>query len=108
MAVSHVKDAKTWETDVMRSEVPVFVDFWAEWCGPCRMVGPMVEELADANDGRVKFVKVNVDEAGDLASRYKIFSIPTVILVRNGEVVTQQVGAASKESYQGMIDRALA
>jgi len=108
MAVSRVSDAKTWETDVISSDVPVFVDFWAEWCGPCRMVGPVVEELASDYDGRVKFVKVNVDEAGELASKYNVFSIPTLVIIKNGEVVSQQVGAASKESYQGMIDRALA
>lgn len=108
MAVSRVSDAKTWETDVINSNVPVFVDFWAEWCGPCRMVGPVVEELANDYDGRVKFVKVNVDEANELASKYNVFSIPTLVMIKNGEVVSQQVGAASKESYQGMIDRALA
>jgi len=108
MAVSHVKDAKTWETDVISSAVPVFVDFWAEWCGPCRMVGPLVEELANDYDGRVKFVKVNVDEANELASKYNVFSIPTFVIIKNGEVISQQVGAVSKESYRGMIDRALA
>ncbi len=108
MTVSHVSDAKTWETDVINSSVPVFVDFWAEWCGPCRMVGPVVEELANDYDGKIKFVKVNVDEANELASKYNVFSIPTLVVIKNGEVVSQQVGAASKESYQGMIDRALA
>ena len=107
MTVSHVSDAKTWETDVINSDIPVFVDFWAEWCGPCRMVGPVVEELANDYDGKVKFVKVNVDEANELASKYNVFSIPTLVILKNGEVVSQQVGAASKESYQGMIDRAL-
>ena len=77
MAVSQVSDAKTWETDVISSDIPVFVDFWAEWCGPCRMVGPVIEELANDYDGKVKFVKVNVDEANELASKYNVFSIPT-------------------------------
>jgi thioredoxin 1 len=72
------------------------------------MVGPVVEELAADYDGKVKFVKVNVDEANELASKYNVFSIPTLILLSKGEIVAQQVGAASKESYQGMIDRALA
>jgi len=108
VAVSRVSDAKAWETDVINSNVPVFVDFWAEWCGPCRMVGPVVEELSNDYDGKVKFVKVNVDEANELASKYNVFSIPTLVMIKNGEVVSQQVGAASKESYQGMIDRALA
>ncbi len=103
-----VSDLQTWESEVMHSETPVFVDFWAEWCGPCRMVSPVVDELAGDYDGRVKFVKVNVDEARDLASKYQVFSIPTLVLINNGEIVGQQVGAASKESYKNMIDRALA
>ncbi len=72
------------------------------------MVSPVVEDLAGEYEGKVKFVKVNVDEAGELASRYNVFSIPTLILFNKGEVVSQQVGAASKESYQNMINRALA
>ena len=69
MAISKVSDLKTWEIDVVNSPVPVFVDFWAEWCGPCRMVGPVVEELSGDYDGKIKFVKVNVDEANALASK---------------------------------------
>ncbi len=108
MAVTQVSDAKSWEVDVINSDIPVFVDFWAEWCGPCRMVSPVVEELANDYDGKVKFVKVNVDEANELASKYNVFSIPTLIILHKGEIVSQQVGAASKESYKSMIDRALA
>ncbi len=108
MGITHVSDAKSWEIDVINSDVPVFVDFWAEWCGPCRMVGPVVEELANDYAGKVKFVKVNVDEANELASKYNVFSIPTLILLNKGEIIAQQVGAASKESYKNMIDRALA
>lgn len=107
MGIAQVSDTKSWEVDVMNSEIPVFVDFWAEWCGPCRMVGPVVEELANDYEGMVKFVKVNVDEASELASKYNVFSIPTLILLRKGEIVSQQVGAASKETYKNMIDRAL-
>ncbi|MGD2106649.1 MAG: thioredoxin [Nitrosopumilaceae archaeon] len=107
MGVTQVSDAKSWEIDVVNSDIPVFVDFWAEWCGPCRMVSPVVEELASDYEGKVKFVKVNVDEANDLASKYNVFSIPTLILLNKGEIVSQQVGAASKESYKNMIDRAL-
>lgn len=108
MGISKVSDPKSWETEVMQSQLPVFVDFWAEWCGPCRMVSPVVEELAEEYDGKVKFVKVNVDEANELASKYNVFSIPTLAIFKNGQIVAQQVGAASKESYKNMIDRALA
>ena len=107
MGITQITDVKTWETDVRNSDKPVFVDFWAEWCGPCRMVGPVVEELAGDYEGRVNFVKVNVDQAGELASKYNVFSIPTLILLHKGEVIAQQVGAGSKEVYQNMIDRAL-
>ena len=107
MTITKVSDTKTWETDVMSSSIPVFVDFWAEWCGPCRMVGPVVEELSGDFDGKVKFVKVNVDEANQLASKYNVFSIPTLMIFNKGEVVAQQVGAASKDTYKNMIDKAL-
>ena len=108
MAITQVSDVKSWEVNVVNSDIPVFVDFWAEWCGPCRMVSPVVEELANDYEGKVKFVKVNVDEANELASKYNVFSIPTLIILNKGEIVGQQVGAASKESYKSMIDRALA
>ncbi len=107
MAVKAVSDKKSWETDVISSPVPVFVDFWAEWCGPCRMVSPVVEELSNEYDGKVSFVKVNVDEANEIASKYNVFSIPTLAVFNKGEIVAQQVGAASKESYKNMIDKAL-
>ena len=107
MAVTKVSDTKAWEIDVMNSEVPVFVDFWAEWCGPCRMVSPVVEELSNDYDGKIKFIKVNVDEANELASKYNVFSIPTLAIFNKGQLVTQQVGAASKESYKNMIEKAL-
>jgi len=107
MVISKVSDLKTWEINVVNSPVPVFVDFWAEWCGPCRMVGPVVEELSGDYDGKIKFVKVNVDEANALASKYNIFSIPTLMIFNKKEIVTQQVGAASKETYKNMIDKAI-
>ena len=107
MTITKVSDTKTWEIDVIGSPVPVFVDFWAEWCGPCRMVGPVVEELAVDFDGKVKFVKVNVDEANELASKYNVFSIPTLLILNKGKVIAQQVGAGSKDMYKNMIDNAL-
>jgi thioredoxin 1 len=107
MAVKEVSDTKSWETDVMSSSMPVFVDFWAEWCGPCRMVSPVVEELSEEYGEKVDFVKVNVDQANELASKYNVFSIPTLAIFNKGQIVAQQVGAASKESYKNMIDKAL-
>ena len=107
MTVKAVSDKKSWETDVISSPIPVFVDFWAEWCGPCRMVSPVVEELSNEYNGKINFVKVNVDEANELASKYNVFSIPTLAVFNKGEIVAQQVGAASKESYKNMIDKAL-
>ena len=107
VAITEIDDPKSWETDVLSSDKPVFVDFWAQWCGPCRMVGPVVEELAGDYDGTVNFVKVNVDNAQEIAQKYNVFSIPTLLLLNKGEIIAQQVGAGSKEVYQNMIDRAL-
>jgi thioredoxin 1 len=100
-------DSKNWEKEVMASQIPVFVDFWAEWCGPCRMVSPVIEELANEYAGKINFVKVNVDENNELASKYNVFSIPTLALFSKGQIVAQQIGAASKGSYKNMIDGAL-
>lgn len=108
MAVKNVEDAQAWEGEVLKSPVPVFVDFWAEWCGPCRMVGPVVDELSGEYGERVRFVKVNVDKAGEIASRYKVYSIPTMAIFRDGKIVKQQVGAASKDSLKSTIDSAIA
>ena len=101
-------DSKYWEKEVMASSIPVFVDFWAEWCGPCRMVSPVIEELAGEYAGKINFVKVNVDENNELASKYNVFSIPTLALFSKGQIVAQQIGAASKGSYKNMIESALA
>ena len=94
-----------WEQDVINSDKPVFVDFWAEWCGPCSIVAPIVEELSKEYEGKVNFVKVNVDQNRDLASKYNIFSIPTLAIFRNGKVVAQQAGASSKESIRNYIEK---
>ena len=105
--VNEIKNSQQFEQQVLNSTNPVFVDFWAEWCGPCRSISPVVEELSGEYDGKVDFVKVNVDENGELAQKYNVFSIPTLAIFKNGEVVSQKVGASTKESFQTMIDSSL-
>jgi thioredoxin 1 len=95
MATVKVTDA-SFEQDVLRSAEPVVVDFWAEWCGPCRAIGPALEEISSEMNGRVKIAKVNVDENPGIASQYGIRSIPTLMLFRGGELAGQKVGAAPK------------
>ncbi len=103
---AEVTDA-TFESDVLKSDLPVLVDFWAPWCGPCRMVSPIVEELADEYRGRVKFVKLNTDDNVQTASRYGIRSIPTLLLFRDGEPADQVIGFRPKRELAKVLDRAL-
>jgi len=95
------------KSEVTDSEIPVLVDFWAPWCGPCRMVAPILEELAKEYDGKVKMVKLNVDENQSTASEFGIRSIPTLILFKNGKVFEHTLGAQSKENLKQMIDKSL-
>ena len=95
MAVGKVSDAN-FEAEVLKSTSPVVVDFWAEWCGPCRMIAPALEEIAGAMGDKVKIVKLNVDENPGVASKYGIMSIPTLMIFKNGEMAARQVGAAPK------------
>ncbi|MFB5599647.1 MAG: thioredoxin [Nitrososphaeraceae archaeon] len=97
----------SWDKEVINSQLPVFVDFWAEWCGPCRMVGPAVEQLSKILDGKVKIAKVNVDENQEIAVKYNIHSIPSLILFKNGKEIARTVGAAPKEAYQKFIEDSL-
>jgi thioredoxin 1 len=95
----------TFEQIVLKSSKPVVVDFWASWCGPCRMVAPIMEELADDFDGKVQIAKVNVDDQGELAAKFRIMSIPTVLVFVNGEVAEKIVGARGKEEFTEMIGK---
>jgi len=105
-AVTHVS-TKTWDTEVLRSNLPVFVDFWAEWCGPCRMVGPAVEQIGKIMAGKVKVAKLNVDENQEIAMKYGVQSIPSLILFKGGKEVARTIGAAPKETYMKFIENSL-
>lgn len=94
---------ENFDEEVIKSDLPVLVDFWAPWCGPCRMVGPIVEEVAEELEGKVKICKVNVDEEPDLASQFKVMSIPTLAVIRDGKVEKIEVGAKNKEAIKTML-----
>ncbi|MEE9325277.1 MAG: thioredoxin [Dehalococcoidia bacterium] len=97
----------TFDQEVLQSSVPVLVDFWAPWCGPCRMVAPIVEELAQEYDGRALFTKVNVDDSPGVAVKYGIRSIPTVLFFKEGKAVDQVVGAVPKKELQKHLEAVL-
>lgn len=94
---------ENFENEVMKSNIPVLIDFWAPWCGPCRMMGPVIEQLAEEYVGKAKVGKVNVDEEGELSQAFGVMSIPTIVLVKDGKVVKQAVGARPKPEVEAML-----
>ena len=92
------------EDELLKSDIPVMIDFWATWCGPCKMLAPVLAEFAEENEGAVKVCKVNVDEEGELAMRFGIMSIPTVIVFKNGKETAKTVGYCSKETLAALLD----
>lgn len=100
-----ISDAN-WEQEVLKSPVPVLVDFWAEWCGPCKMLAPVLDELANEYVGKAKVAKLNIEEYQNLANQFRITSIPTVLLFKNGQPVEQIVGLRSKSQYKTALDKA--
>ena len=101
--IHHVSDA-TFEPEVLKSDVPVLVDYWAEWCGPCRAIAPLVAEIAKDYDGRLVVAKVNVDENQEIPRKYGIRGIPTLMLFKNGNVEAQKVGSLSKSQLTAFLD----
>jgi thioredoxin 1 len=99
--------SQNFDTEVIKSEQPVLVDFWAEWCGPCKMLGPVLDELATEFDGRARIGKVNIDDHQDLAVQFGIQSIPTLLVFKGGQVVGQSVGAKPKAALRQVLDAAV-
>ena len=106
MATKKVTD-ESFDTDVIKSSKPTVVDFWADWCGPCRMVGPIIDELSKDFEGKAVIGKIDVDANQEFAAKYGVRNIPTVLLFKDGELVSRQVGVAPKKTYEDAINAAL-
>jgi thioredoxin 1 len=105
--IKHVTDA-TFEADVLQSEQPILVDYWAEWCGPCKMIAPILDEISTTYDGKLKVAKMNVDENRDIPAKFGIRGIPTLMLFKGGQLAATKVGAMSKAQLTAFIDQQLA
>ncbi len=106
MATKAISDA-SFPVDVLQSETPVLVDFWAEWCGPCKMIGPALEEISDELDGKLVIAKLNIDDHPTVAGQLGVRGIPTMMLFKNGQKVAEKVGAAPKSALKGWIESEL-
>jgi len=104
--IKHTTDA-TFEADVLKSTQPVLVDYWAEWCGPCKMIAPILDDIATTYDGKLRVAKMNVDENRDIPAKFGIRGIPTLMLFKNGELAATKVGALSKAQLTAFIDQQL-
>lgn len=105
-SIKHVTDT-SFESDVLKSDLPVLVDYWAEWCGPCKMIAPLLDEAAKAYEGRVTIAKLNVDENPDTAAKFGIRGIPTLMLFKDGKAAATKVGAMSKSQLSAFLDESL-
>lgn len=103
MAAAHISDAQ-FDAEVLKSDIPVIVDFYAEWCGPCKMAAPVIDKLSDEYAGKVKIVKIDVDQ-NEISAKYGVMSIPTVIAFKNGEEADRQIGYGGEEKYREMITK---
>lgn len=105
--IKHLSDA-SFEADVLKADTPVLVDYWAEWCGPCKMIAPVLDEVAGAYQGKLTIAKMNVDENREIPAKFGIRGIPTLMLFKNGELTATKVGAMSKAQLTAFIDQQLA